>query len=928
MSSQINLEVQVSDAALQSLVQRLQQTNAAAQQTQQTISNLGGNSRQVTNYTNSLQKLLDKLDPVGKSARQTQDNINLLNSALSDGLITADAHAAAMSKVSDATDKVGHSASGARREYIVLAHELASGNFSRFGGSLMVLAEQFDALKLLMSPVGAAIGIVAGAIAISGVAAVHAAESLAKYGEEVTKLSQSSGASTDMIQTLNYALERTGGSTKSGTSAIDELSKKLGDAKGGSKEAIGQFQAVGVSLSDIKNLSFDDVLGKIADKFSTTADDAGKYTAAQQLFGEGAKDLIPVLDQGSTGLANLKQEASDAGAVLGGETLNKTKQLADQMNQLSANSAAAALTAKTELLPTLINVTGAMVELQGKGDLLKDFFSGIGTVIKGVVSVVGTLAVGFQQVSEVIASTATVVGLAATGEFRLAGIAAENGYQHLKDQGNDYKSFMTKLWSDSTSQPTEKSGPAGKVTGSITPHVGGTGSQPKSNENELNGELKAQENAIKDADNQMKTSLENEKTILDQRLETQEDYFNHVHQIQSDALTKELAIAQQAEEIAKQKKSIAAQEEYAQKVKDIQAKLAQNDAQYQANLAKLHDQEAQSWQKITESIANYERAADKASAKTVSRIGMGSQQASDQDRLDGVANQFQTERNSLYNSRNSDPKSRDTDEYKQKLEELNEAEAKATQDELGRIQKEKEARADWKNGMSSAFDDYISKAQDVASQTKSAFTDAFQGLEDSLVNFVTTGKLSFTSLAQSIIADITRMIIKALEAKALGVLFSSVGLGSAAGAGTAAAGASSGVSSAGAMFAAKGAAFSGGNHLTAFAQGTIVSSPTTFGMNSGTGLMGEAGPEAILPLTRTSDGKLGVSTGGSSSSSSDGGDSYQINVYVTGGTTNEQTGSVVSQAVLTQMRGIAKDEIQKSNRPGGISNSMALGNSK
>lgn len=56
---------------------------------------------------------------------------------------------------------------------------------------------------------------------------------------------------------------------------------------------------------------------------------------------------------------------------------------------------------------------------------------------------------------------------------------------------------------------------------------------------------------------------------------------------------------------------------------------------------------------------------------------------------------------------------------------------------------------------------------------------------------------------------------------------------------------------------AKGGAFSGGRQ-TAFAKGGVVSGPTTFPMRGGTGLMGEAGPEAIMPLTRTPDGRLGV----------------------------------------------------------------------
>jgi phage-related minor tail protein len=55
------------------------------------------------------------------------------------------------------------------------------------------------------------------------------------------------------------------------------------------------------------------------------------------------------------------------------------------------------------------------------------------------------------------------------------------------------------------------------------------------------------------------------------------------------------------------------------------------------------------------------------------------------------------------------------------------------------------------------------------------------------------------------------------------------------------------------------------NHgrVTPFATGGIVNSPTLFPLRNGTGLMGEAGPEAILPLTRGTDGKLGVRMGGS-----------------------------------------------------------------
>ncbi len=64
-----------------------------------------------------------------------------------------------------------------------------------------------------------------------------------------------------------------------------------------------------------------------------------------------------------------------------------------------------------------------------------------------------------------------------------------------------------------------------------------------------------------------------------------------------------------------------------------------------------------------------------------------------------------------------------------------------------------------------------------------------------------------------------------------------------------------------AMPFAKGGAFSQGQVMP-FARGGVVSTPTNFAMRSGIGLMGEAGPEAIMPLARGADGRLGVAASG------------------------------------------------------------------
>ncbi|KAF1005477.1 MAG: hypothetical protein GAK28_03229 [Luteibacter sp.] len=100
-----------------------------------------------------------------------------------------------------------------------------------------------------------------------------------------------------------------------------------------------------------------------------------------------------------------------------------------------------------------------------------------------------------------------------------------------------------------------------------------------------------------------------------------------------------------------------------------------------------------------------------------------------------------------------------------------------------------EAERDWTNGAQAALEDYASSANDVAGQTQQAFQTAFSGLEDALVQFAQTGKLSFTSLANSVIADIVRMQVRAASSglfqMAAGALGSMFGYDASGGAGAA-----------------------------------------------------------------------------------------------------------------------------------------------
>ena len=146
------------------------------------------------------------------------------------------------------------------------------------------------------------------------------------------------------------------------------------------------------------------------------------------------------------------------------------------------------------------------------------------------------------------------------------------------------------------------------------------------------------------------------------------------------------------------------------------------------------------------------------------------------------------------------------------------------------------------------------------------FKQGFKGMEDAIVNFTKTGKLSFKDMINSFLEELLRYEIRQQQialfsglggAGGLAKLFmSSIGFGTPTitGGGGGGAMAKGGVYDAGLRTFAKGGMFTN----------SIVSQPTLFKFAKGTGMMGEAGPEAIMPLKRDSNGNLGVRSGGGS----------------------------------------------------------------
>ncbi|WP_439444435.1 phage tail tape measure protein [Xanthomonas translucens pv. translucens] len=229
-----------------------------------------------------------------------------------------------------------------------------------------------------------------------------------------------------------------------------------------------------------------------------------------------------------------------------------------------------------------------------------------------------------------------------------------------------------------------------------------------------------------------------------------------------------------------------------------------------------------------------------------------------------------------------------------------------------------EAEADWSRGASSSWGNYAREAANVAGQTQSLLTGAFSSAEDAMVQFAKTGKLSFSDMANSIIADLARIAAKQAIVGLVNAIAGAWTGGATAQAGNAAV--SSGTANINAQLAsswtknAKGAVYTSPS-LSAYS-GQVHNTPQVFAFAKGAGVFAEDGPEAIMPLRRGRDGKLGVAASGTGASAQF---NTEMNFYGDG-TANTQTGGSggSADALKNSFNAMANEWATRQMRAGGL----------
>ena len=298
---------------------------------------------------------------------------------------------------------------------------------------------------------------------------------------------------------------------------------------------------------------------------------------------------------------------------------------------------------------------------------------------------------------------------------------------------------------------------------------------------------------------------------------------------------------------------------------------------------------------LTSQLAEEERAQRQQHDLDIATVGMGDQQRQRYQVQLSLRQKYQQQLEQL--RRDSEQKGTyNTDDYRKAEQALTESLNRQLNENRRYWQQLEVVQGNWKNGVLRAFQDFTVDADNTAGTAEQVFSSAFSNMGNGLATFVTTGKLNFKSFTSSVLSDMAKILAQATMMKSI------KGIGSVLG-----------FDLSSLSLNANGGIYQSAD-LSRYS-GTVVNRPTFFAFAKGAGVMGEAGPEAILPLRRGADGKLGVvaDIGGSGMAMF----SPQYNIEINNDGTNGQIGPAALKAVYDLGKKAAADFMQQQARDGG-----------
>jgi lambda family phage tail tape measure protein len=735
----------------------------------------------------------------------------------------------------------------------ITANVAGENNIRRLGNSMQGLEGRIKNASMATNLLYTGLKSLAAVAVTGGVVAL--AKSAIDLADDMRDLSQRTGVGVETLGQFKVAAELSGSSLEGVAKGLTFLNKNMVAAATGTEAAAAAFKTIGVSTTEADGTlrKADKVFLDVADRFAQLRDGPEKAALAIKIFGKAGAELIPILNLGS-------KEIQRFGLGIGPDFADKADAFNDQLGLMKAQTTVLTVQIGSALLPVMSGLVSVVTQaITFVGNLAGEFYKAIGG------------AAGLQQVAAGLIKTMVVLGGVTAGVFIATNITVfTNAMKGLRV----VMLGMLSIERATLAVQTARAAVLSLITGLQTPGpaqakalgVIGGGAVGL-------GLAVGLSKLIDDLMKKIGTGISGALTMPNIPTPPPGTTPDLSGLRTGDGGKKK------ADDEAKRRRD--ALLDSANALKQSRAEL-----QIEKEMDPMRKIQLEYAEKRRVVIAN----ADKALREALS----GEQQANIQRTRSVDIQKLQVQ---------------ETNALIEKFKELSGAGFEAGMSgELfyTSVTKTTSAMEDFRAGIGS----YIESIGTLGANLSNVTQTAFKGLEDAIVSLTTTGTFSFRQFAQSIIEEITRMVTRMLIIapllRSVQSMFGGGGGGGLLGvASTLSKTIGFGASAMGNVFAQNG--------IQKFARGGIVDKPTMFPFAKGIGLMGEAGPEAIMPLRRGRDGRLGVQA-----ANGGGGVSVVVNVDASGTSVQgdnakgAEFGRAISEAV--------KNEIVIQKRPGGLLN--------
>lgn len=317
------------------------------------------------------------------------------------------------------------------------------------GKAAHIAAKNMDGIRKQAEKAGKAIG--ALFVAGVGTASVLVKQSI-DSADAMSKMAQSAGVGMKTLSELAYAADLSGVSTESLGASMNRLNRGMMETAAGTGTAQRAFDALGISVKDSDgNLkSSDQVMAEVADQFAKMEDGAAKSALAMEIFGKSGAAMIPMLNMGSQGIKELRDEAIALGVSLESEAGRAAEQFNDNLTRMNTVKKGLANTVMMQLLPTLVNLTDRMVESAKTSNILdtaaRAATAGLKILMTGAAILIGV----FKSLGESWGSLAAAFTLAAQGEFSKAWQVVKDGANNFNQTITDTLITVQEIWNESS----------------------------------------------------------------------------------------------------------------------------------------------------------------------------------------------------------------------------------------------------------------------------------------------------------------------------------------------------------------------------------------------------------------------------------------------------------------------------------------------